>query len=459
MGQPLRFCSACPIIGIWRWSWAGLHVVRALIYRHWVFPRIRARAASAPKPPQLLILVTSYRIASELNHAVYRRLLEEIAAYGVPATLVACITDPADVALIDDLVHRAPALPPGTSVIAVPQAGQGKRHAMGQALRMMREQHPPPGSLAILMDGDSILGQGSLERACAVLASQADVGAVTTENIPWVKGTGLVREWYRLRMAQRHSYMCSLSLSRKLLVLTGRFSVFRADIVTSADFILAIEHDSIRHWRLGRIRMVTGDDKSSWYAVLRRGWNMLYIPDAVIHPVEELPAGNVLSATTALMTRWYGNMIRSSARAIALGPMRCGIFPWLCLIDQRVSMWTALIGPVSALVLSSRYGGGVLCWYLLWVLASRGLVCAVLGATSGRFHPLFPFLLYYGQVIGALIKIRVSFQPHKQRWTRQTVSSSTYDDAAAVLRDLSSKLLGFVIIALVLMVLVLYATG
>jgi len=312
--------------------------------------------------------------------------------------------------------------------------------------------------MTILRDGDSILGQGSLARACMVLASQADVGAVTTENVPWVKGTGLVREWYRLRMAQRHSYMCSLSLSRKLLVLTGRFSVFRAEIATSADFILAIEHDSIRHWRLGQIKMLTGDDKSSWYAVLRRGWNMLYIPDAVIHPVEELPAGNVLSATTALMTRWYGNMVRSNGRAIALGPKHCGMFPWLCFVDQRLSMWTALIGPMSAIVLSFSYGATIFCSYLLWVLVSRGLICLALGLTSGRFHPLFPFILYYGQVVGSLIKIRVSFQPHRQRWTRQKVSAGS-DDAAAALRDLSSALLGSVVIVLVLMTLILYAAG
>jgi mannuronan synthase len=446
------------IIGIWRWSWGCLHLVRSIIYRHLIFPGIRARADAAAKPPQLFILITSYRIAAELNHAVYQRVLEEVASFGVPTTLVACITDQADVTLISDLVRRATNLPTGTSIVFIPQAGKGKRHAMGEALRLMRQQHPEPGAQVILMDGDSILGRDVLARSCAVLSAEADLGAVTTENIPWVKGTGLVREWYRLRMAQRHSFMCSLSLSRKLLVLTGRFSVFRADIATSTDFILGIEQDSIRHWRLGRIRMLTGDDKSSWYAVLRRGWNMLYIPDAVIHPVEELPAGNVLSATTALMTRWYGNMVRSNGRAIGLGPRHCGLFPWICFIDQRLSTWTALIGPVSTIVLAFHYGGMVILWYLLWVLVSRGLVCAALGATTGRFHPLFPLILYYGQVVGSLIKIRVGFRPHKQRWTRQKVSAGA-EDAAAVVRDFSSDLFSYVVILVVLMAITLYAVG
>jgi glycosyltransferase Alg8 len=314
------------------------------------------------------------------------------------------------------------------------------------------------GAQVILMDGDSILGQDVLARSCAVLSAEPDLGAVTTENIPWVKGTGLVREWYRLRMAQRHSFMCSLSLSRKLLVLTGRFSVFRADIATSVDFILGIEQDAIQHWRLGRIRMLTGDDKSSWYAVLRRGWNMLYIPDAVIHPVEELPAGNVFSATTALMTRWYGNMVRSNGRAIGLGPRHCGLFPWICFIDQRLSTWTALIGPVSTIVLAFHYGSTVFLWYLLWVLISRGLVCVALGATTGRFHPLFPLILYYGQVVGSLIKIRVGFRPHKQRWTRQKVGAGA-EDAEAVLRDVSSDLFSYVVILAVLIAITLYAAG
>jgi hypothetical protein len=48
------------------------------------------------------------------------------------------------------------------------------------------------------------------------------------------------------------------------------------------------------------------------------------------------------------MRRWFGNMLRASGRAIALGPRQVGLFAWWCLIDQRISMWTPLLLPLSA---------------------------------------------------------------------------------------------------------------
>ena len=36
-------------LGIWRYSWAGLHFLRSVYYRHWVFPGWRARGAQAAR--------------------------------------------------------------------------------------------------------------------------------------------------------------------------------------------------------------------------------------------------------------------------------------------------------------------------------------------------------------------------------------------------------------------------
>ncbi|WP_134494602.1 glycosyltransferase [Microvirga pakistanensis] len=434
-------------LGLWRWSWAGMHLVRAVIYERMVFPRIRRRASNAPLPSHLFIIVTSYRIQPEVTYTVYQRLIEELEAVHVPATIVSCFTDPADIKLVGRLFNSAN-LVEGSSIIFIPQAGRGKRHALGQALRVIIERHPPPFSFVALMDGDSALGRNTLRNTCEILSSENDVGAVTTENIPLVKGSTLVREWYRLRMAQRHSTMCSMSLSRRLLVLTGRFSVFRSEIATGEDFVQAVEKDSIPHWRLGTIEMLTGDDKSTWFTVLRRGWKMLYIPDAVVHPIEELPPGGVFSATTSLMSRWFGNMVRNSARAIALGPTRCGFFTWICLVDQRLSMWTPLVGPVCALSACMISGEtSYLFLYLLWVLASRTAVSIALWAVTGRFHPLFAAIIYYNQIIGAWLKLRAVFSPHRQRWTRQAIGSPA-GGLHNLWSDVSSNLLRYMSIAI-----------
>jgi len=162
-------------------------------------------AAQAPRPPGLYILVTSYRMPQELNAAVYSRLLEEVASYGIPAFVVACVTDPADVDVIGTIIARRSNLPEGTTLHFMMQTGKGKRVAMAGALRAIIQRQPPPGSQVVLMDGDTLLGPGSLAKTCSTLAAMPKVGAVTTDNIPLVKGDVITREWYRVRLAHGDS--------------------------------------------------------------------------------------------------------------------------------------------------------------------------------------------------------------------------------------------------------------
>ncbi|MBF0307837.1 MAG: glycosyltransferase [Alphaproteobacteria bacterium] len=407
------------VMGIWRYSWGAMHLIRSLIYQRRAWPR-RRRAAdqAAIMPPALYVLITSYRMEARLNAAVYERLLDEVAAAGVPAMIVACITDPADGAVLEAVMRRRPT-PSGTRIVLLPQDGKGKRSAMAAALKRIQADSPPPDAQLVLMDGDTLLGRDSLARTCRVLGADRAIGAVTTDNRPLVRDGVLVREWYRLRMAMRHSLMCSLSLSRKLLVLTGRFSVFRVDLAMRPDFILSVESDFVRHRRLGRIRMVTGDDKSTWFVTLAAGRQMLYLPDVVVHPVEDLPAGGFARATTALMTRWYGNMMRNNGRALALGPRRCGWFLWACLIDQRLSVWTTLTGPTFALLATLLHTPVFIQIYAFWVLSTRVLYAVLLSSATGRLHPMYPLLLYYSQVVGSAVKVVVGFHLHIQHWTRQ----------------------------------------
>jgi glycosyltransferase Alg8 len=441
------------VIGIWRWSWAGTHLVRALIYKRIVFPRLRARSASAQPPSHLYVLVTSYRMRAEMNSAVYGRLFAEIAAYGVPTMIVAAITSATDERVISRAFTRQRGLPEGCRIAFQRQKGTGKRDAMAQALRTIARQSLASDAQVILMDGDSLIGADTLRKSCQALAASPEVGAVTTENLPLVSGDAITREWYRLRMAHRDVLMSSLALSRKLLVLTGRFSVFRAEIAGSAEFIAAIERDHVDHWRLGRIAMVTGDDKSTWFMVLRHGWKMLYLPDAHIQPLEELPPGGFFLSTTQLMLRWYGNMARGNFRAVPLGPQACGWFTWTCLIDQRISPWTSLIGPTTMCIAAYLHSYGYVLAYLLWVLLSRSIICIAYWGVSGRFHPLFPFLLYYNQFCGAWIKLYAFFHPYRQKWTRQTTVEYRSDPNLRI-KALTSSIYNFASVALFVMVIV-----
>jgi mannuronan synthase len=244
-------------------------------------------------------------------------------------------------------------------------------------------------------------------------------------------------------MRTRHELMSSLSLSGRVLVLTGRFSLFRAEIALAPEFIATVGHDACYHWRLGRIGMLTGDDKSTWFCTLRCGWKMLYVPDVAVCCLEKSPRQGFCDSTIALMLRYFGNMTRNNARAVHLGPPRIGYFTWLALVDQRLSPWTSLWGPVSAVALALFYDARVLPIYVCWVLLSRTAQCAIYGLFRLSFHPLFTFLQFYNQIVGAALKVVVSFNPDRQSWTRQSTGNNTaaYHVSSAVLMWLCLLLL------------------
>lgn len=215
--------------------------------------------------------------------------------------------------------------------------------------------------------------------------------------------------------------MSSLALSGRLVTLTGRTSLYRAEVATDPGFVAAIERDRLDHWRLGPIPLLTGEDKSAALWLLRAGWRSLYVPDVAVLTVEEPPAPTLLAAATPLMHRWFGNMLRASGRGIALGPGRIGWFTWWCLVDQRISMWTPLVGPIATILLTLAAGPAFLYAYLLWVMGTRLLQTLALLAARPAVDGLWPPLLYFTQVYGALVKTWVLFRLDRQRWTRQGV--------------------------------------
>src|SRR5260370_9623194 len=100
---------------------------------------------------------------------------------------------------------------------------------------------------------------------------------------------------------------------------------------------------------------------------------MLYVPDAASYTIENIGDRPFQRVQQNLM-RWSGNTLRNGARALALGPRRCGFFIWWCVFDQRISIWTSLCGPVMALVVSFATSFKALVAYLVWVLFTRTVI-------------------------------------------------------------------------------------
>jgi glycosyltransferase Alg8 len=402
---------------VWRYGWWFTHFVRANIYAHWVFPKLRKRAdilwEGGWRPPFVHFLVTTFKERPEITEAVLESIFAECRETGVPARVIFATGDSSDERVIEDYCARVGDIP--ASVIMVRQNQPGKRVALGLGLRAMSRYGVGPDDLAICMDGDSILCGRILERCASLFAMNARLGAVTTDESAIVNGPGWMQAWHDMRFAQRRLAMQSHSLSRKVLTLTGRLSIFRAAIVVEEDFIRTVESDCLQHWLWGKFRFLSGDDKSTWFSLLAAGHQMLYVPDASALTIENIGERPFARVQQNLM-RWSGNMLRNGSRALALGPRRCGFFIWWCVFDQRISIWTSLTGPVMALALSLVIGFKALLAYMIWVLLTRTMVSIVLYFYAGRIYPSFPFLLYGNQIIASLLKVYLLFRISKQRW-------------------------------------------
>jgi len=407
-------------IGTWRWSWLGLQLLRSRFYLHWVFPRWRKQADQIPVEdlPPVCFLVPTYKEKPWITERVFRAIAREAKTLTHPITvLVNSSSDEENQAIREILLEEDPDL---TSIHLIEMIQyQGKRKAMADSLRHLASLNLPENAIVALMDGDSEITPGTLRQCLSFFQLFPDMGALTTDEIPIVEGSYLFSEWFHLRMAQRHYQMCSLSLSQKVLCLTGRFSLFRAEAALDPTFADILECDTLDDWLWGNFKFLSGDDKSTWYWLLRRGYKMLYVPDAIVYSIETI-SGSLWNRAYQNMRRWYGNMLRNSDRALALGPLKTGWFIWWCLLDQRISIWTSLITP-SFLILSVwQQNWWIVGFILCWILCTRPLYLSIIfSAHTSTLKPLHLPLLLASQWSASVVKVWTQMNLAHQKWANR----------------------------------------
>ncbi|MDP3293191.1 MAG: glycosyltransferase family 2 protein [Nevskia sp.] len=425
-----HFLIAVGVVGLWRYALRGIHFIRAMWFLNVSYPMLRERAekaGAAADPSHAYYMVTSFRIDVETTARVYRAIIEQAIECGYRSTVVASIVEYGDELLMRALWETYnPPERVTLRIVRIP--GTGKRDGLAHGFRAIARDCPDERALVAVIDGDSLLMPGMMRKSAQMFHLLPDVGALTTNEYCTVLGSPLMSEWHKLRFAERHLNMCSMALSRRVLTLTGRMSVFRAHIVTQQSFITDVENDSTLHWRLGRVKFLTGDDKSSWYSVVRHGWRTFYIPDTAIETIEHPPDPSLFKSSRTLMFRWYGNSLRQNGRARQLGPSRLGWFTYYVLQDQRVQMWTGLLGLLAALLASIRFDFNYLILFLVWISITRCLMCVMLMVAGHRVGPWYPPLMYYNQILGSIIKIVVFFFPDRQSWTRQKTTLKKHLD-------------------------------
>ncbi len=417
------------IVGMWRWSWFLVQVIRSRLYLHVVFPRWRRRAneVAVEDLPHMCFMIPTYKEKMWVNELVYKAIVREAKSLARPITILVNGSSLEENAAIRQIIEEHD---PGLEHINLYELTQkdGKRKAMADGLRLLRTLNLPEDTIVALMDGDSELCPGVLRGCLPFFKLFPKLGALTTDEMPVVKGSYVFSEWFHLRFCQRHYQMCSLSLSRKVLCLTGRFSLFHSRAAFHEDFINQLEHDSLDDWLWGRFKFLSGDDKSTWYSLLRWRYEMIYIPDVMVNSLET-HSGSVMKRSYSNMKRWFGNMLRNSDRAINLGPRAAGLFPWWCLLDQRISMWTSLITP-GLLLLSILFGKWALTGIIIsWVCFSRPLMLLIifLGRPS-HLKPIHFPILVATQWASAVIKVWNQMNMAQQSWNNrgnQTIKAQT----------------------------------
>ena len=409
------------LVGVWRYLWWLGHLVRAVIYGRLVFPRRRARAdalwSCGWRPQRIHILMTTFRERPETAAAVVRGICGEIRAAGRPAIVwIGSAEAPDEAVLIKAFRLAGGDLEIDLRIIR--QNLPGKRVALALLLRAVAREGLGPDDIVALIDGDFVLAPGALNRCLPLFASDPTLHAVTTDEEALVIGPAWMQSWLSMRFAQRRIAMQSHALSGRVMTLTGRFSVFRAKHIVGERFIRLLEADHLDHWLWGRFRFLSGDDKSTWYALLQHEVTMLYVPDAYGTTIEHID-GSAKRRMVENLRRWSGNTLRNGWRAIRLGPRRVPPFIWWCLIDQRISIWTTLLGPLLAILGTIAAGPLFLVGYIVYVAVTRLALACVLFAFTPRIDWNFVWCLYVSQIVTAVVKLYMIWRLPKQRWSNR----------------------------------------
>lgn len=418
------------VIGIWRYCWWINHIIRSFIYRLIVFPNRRLKANqlwdSGWRPKRLLFMMTTFRERQSTTELVLKSILDECHQVAVPVKLFIGTGSESDEHIIE-LFFAKQKLAIPFEIIMVRQKLPGKRYAIGETLRAMHSHGLEEQDPVIFMDGDTYFESGCLRQCLPFFKLYPKIQALTThEHAIVLNGPMWLKKWLDMRFSQRDFTMQSYSLSNKILTLTGRMSIFRGKHVGEPEFINIIENDHLTHWLWGDYRFLSGDDKSTWYYLLKEGAEMVYIPDATTVTIEYID-GSAFDRMKENLRRWCGNTLRNGARAIALGPRRVGYFIWWCLIDQRCAIWTMLFGHMIIILLTITKGISFLLLSLAWIAFSRLCMSFMLFLHARRIDMSFPALIYINQLVSTLIKIYILFRLPQQRWKNRGNQSAGYE--------------------------------
>lgn len=411
--------SLIGMVGLYRYSLWMMHLVRAFIYEHLVYAGLKKQIAAMQQedwtPARLYFMMVSHNEDRQTLYESVKSIIYEAQSLDLPATICLGSTTFSDEQVVTDTLRTFP-YGKNIKVTFIRQNAPNKRIQIAGALRALIRQGIRLNDTVVFMDSDSIIMPGCLRKCLPLFKLNPKLQALTTNERAVVTNSRLYADILNLRFAQRSLYMNSLALSKKVLCLTGRFSIFKAAQILDEDFLSRIENDYIDDWFWNRIKFISGDDKSSWYSLLEKDAEMLFVPDALVYTVEKA-SSELWKGYIQDLKRWSGNMLRNNWRALKLGVEKTGIFPWIVLFDQRISMWTALFSP--ALLLVAFFKDFHLAYaLLLWILMVKHVQSLALFWQGRTIKLVYPFVYYVQQILNGLVKVYTLFNLKSQSWNR-----------------------------------------
>jgi glycosyltransferase Alg8 len=418
----IKLVIAIGILGGIRLFIRFLHIARVIIYKIILFPRLKREASTSfSNIKNLFVIVPTYMEKDWITYSVFKSIILESAKVLIHVTVVVCTNDPGDRKNIHDILEEFP-LADNTDMHIINQTKTGKRNALADSLCFIRTiAKEPERSLIALMDGDAIWGKNLLLKTLPYFEVNPRLAGVTTNEEIISFGSDFYEHWFDFRLSIRDYYMSSHSFSKKILCLTGRFSVIRGDIGVRDDFIEIVGNDSMNHWLWGYVKFLGGDDKSTWFWIYKNGHlinknEFMYIPDATAYTIECINENGVMR-TLKNLKRWFTNTARNNTRSLLIPPfVRTPFFIWFCILSQRLTMFTNFIGVITAITLSIFVNIIFLPAFLYVFLLGSFFINIVISISRKRmlYHGIY--IRFFDQFVGTVVKLWAFSHMAQQKW-------------------------------------------
>lgn len=415
-------------VGIWgiiRWGLKFINILRVLIYRRIYYPMLRRKNKGIKGDiKEINVIVPTYKEKDWITYAVFKSISIETAKTDIPVNIVVNTSDEGDINNINETLKEFP-LKNNTKLVIIRQQGKGKRNALAESLKYIQEHADRENGVVIFMDGDSIWGEDLLLKTIPFFENNPKTGGLTTDEELVSFGSEFYNRWFDHRLALRDYYMSSHALSKRLLCLTGRFSLVRSELALRPEFIEMVEDDHIHHWLWGRIKFLGGDDKSTWFWVYKNGHKVgkpdfIYVKDALVYTIECIDNENGYIRAHQNLKRWFTNTARNNTRSMMILPFfRAPFFIWLAIVLQRLTMFTNFFGIATAVTLSIVLDPIFIPAFLY--LTIIGALFSTLMFSINRKRLLFwgPLIHINNQWIGNFIKLWAFSHIAQQKWAHR----------------------------------------